>query len=118
MMKMSETERQKNVQITIPDTTFQVEEGLPELPTTGRSGESKYSSLMEQARKLRPGTKFRVPVGAADPQLQRTFIRNLRVAIKRFAPKLNLKVTAAENDGVWLYRDMADSAPSSAKSSR
>lgn len=117
---MSESERQKNVQINVPqDTTFKVEDGLPDLPTTGRSGQSKYQSLMDQAKKLRPGTKFRVPVGAADAQLQRAFIRNLRVAIKRFAPKLNLKVTAAEADSIWLYRDVADSAPaSSSKSSR
>jgi len=119
-MKMSESERQRNVQISVPqDTTFKVEDGLPELPTTGRSGQSKYQSLMDQARKLRPGTKFRVPVGAEDANLQRAFIRNLRVAIKRFAPKLNLKVTAASNDAVWVYRDTADSAPaSSSKSSR
>ena len=116
---MSESERQRNVQITVPqDITFKVEEGLPELPTTGRSGQSKYQSLMDQAKKLKPGSKFRVPVGAADAQLQRTFIRNLRVAIKRFAPKMNLKVTAAEADSVWVYRDTADSAPASSKSSR
>jgi len=110
---MSETERQKNVQITLPDTTFEVEDGLPELPTTGRSGESKYSALMEQARKLKPNSHFKVPVG--DPSLQRAFIRNLRVAIKRFAPKLNLKVTASGSDQVAVYRDMPET---SSKSSR
>jgi hypothetical protein len=116
---MSESERQRNVQITVPqDVTFKVEDGLPELPTTGRSGQSKYQSLMDQAKKLRPGTRFNVPVGAADPQLQRTFIRNLRVAIKRFAPKMNLKVTASGADAVCVYRDTADSAPTSSKSSR
>jgi len=116
---MSESERQRNVQINVPqDTTFQVEEGLPDLPTTGRSGQSKYQGLMDQARKLKAGSHFKVPVGASDPDLQRAFIRNLRVAIKRFAPKLNLKVTASGLSDVAVYRDTADSAPASSKSSR
>jgi len=112
---MSDSERQKNVPINVPqDTTFEVEDGLPDLPTTGRSGQSKYAALMEQARKLKPGTHFKVPVG--EPAMQRAFIRNLRVAIKRFAGKLNLKVTASGADQVAVYRDMPET--SSGKASR
>ena len=103
---MSDSERQKNVQITIPNMTFKVEDGLPELPTTGRTGESKYSSLIETARGLKPGSHFKVPV--SDPTLQKAFIRNLRVAIKRFAPKLDLKVTASGKDAVSVYKDIPE----------
>lgn len=96
------SEDRQNVQVQIPQETFRVEEGLPELPTTGRQGQSKYTSLMEQAKRLKPGSHFKVPVAAAE---QRALVRNIRVAIKRFAPKSGLKVTASGTDQVAVYRE-------------
>lgn len=104
-------ERQ-NVQVQVPQETFKVEAGLPELPTTGRQGQSKYSSLMEQARALKPGTHFKVPVevpaGSTLQETQRALVRNIRVAIKRFAPKAGLKVTASGSNQVAIYRDSGE----------
>jgi len=92
-----------NVQIPVPQDDFQVEEGLPNLPTTGRQGQSKYSKLIEQARGLKANQHFKVPTGGVP---RTAFIRNLRVAIKRFASGMNLKVTAVEgtDNQVAVYR--------------
>lgn len=97
------SENRHNVQVPIPSGPFPVEEGLPDLPTTGRSGQSKYAKLMEQARALKPNTKMKIPVDSA---LQRATVRNIRVAIKRFAPNLGLKVTTEGDDKVLVYREL------------
>ena len=99
------SENRQNVNITVPPTeTFEVEEGLPPLATTGRSGQSKYSDLMAKVRELKPNSYLKVPCGSAE---QKAFIRNLRVAIKRFASGQGLKVTASGADKIAIYREAA-----------
>ena len=92
---------QGRANITIPNETFEVEDGLPELPTGGRSGQSKYSPLVLQAKALKVNSKFKVPTGGV-PHV--AFVRNIRLALKK-ASLSGVKVTAIKGeDSVWVYR--------------
>ena len=92
---------QGRANITIPNETFEVEEGLPDLPTGGRSGQSKYSPLVLQAKALKVNSKFKVPTGGV-PHV--AFVRNIRLALKK-ASLTGVKVTAIKGeDSVWVYR--------------
>lgn len=87
--------------ITIPNQTFEVEDGLPNLPTGGRSGQSKYSPLVLQAKNLKVNSKFKVPTGGV-PHV--AFTRNIRLALKK-ASLAGVKVTAIKGEeAVWVYR--------------
>lgn len=99
-------EPRSNVNIQVP-TEFSVVDGTPPLPTTGKAGVSKYSALMETAKKLKPNQQIPVDVGGESAELQKAFVRNLRVAIKRFAPGVGLKVTALGTRQVSIYREAA-----------
>jgi len=90
--------------ITIPDETFEVEEGLPELASGGRTGQSKYSKLILQAKALKGVQRFKVPTGGV-PHVM--FTRNVRLAIKK-ANLNGVKVTAIKGeDAIWVYRTQA-----------
>ena len=87
--------------ISIPNETFEVEEGLPSLPAGGRSGQSKYSPLILQAKALKVNSKFKVPTGGVPHEM---FVRNIRLAIKK-ASLPGVKVTAIKDEAaVWVYR--------------
>jgi hypothetical protein len=87
--------------ISIPNEQFAVEEGLPSLPAGGRSGQSKYSPLILQAKALKVNSKFKVPTGGVPHEM---FVRNIRLAIKK-ASLPGVKVTAIKGeDAVYVYR--------------
>jgi hypothetical protein len=98
------TEATPRANIIIPNETFEVEEGLPNLPSGGRTGQSKYSPLILQAKALKGVSKFKVPTGGVPAEM---FVRNVRLAIKK-ANLANVKVTAIKGeDNVWVYRTQA-----------
>jgi|GEM_PF-6849171 len=97
----NQTEARAN--ITIPNETFEVEEGLPDLPSGGRTGQSKYSPLITQAKALQSNQKFRVPLNGVPAD---AWCRNVRLAIKK-ANLSGVKVTAVKGEDAawaWVYK--------------
>ena len=86
---MSNENETPRTNITIPNETFEVEEGLPTLATGGRQGQSKYSPLIEQAKALKVNSHFKVPLAGVPAD---AFIRNVRLAVKK-ANLTGIKVT-------------------------
>jgi len=97
---MNETPNRR-ANISIPSETFEVEDGLPDLPSGGRTGQSKYSPLVSQAKALKINQRFKVPTGGVPHD---AFVRNIRLAIKK-ASLAGVKVTAVKDEpAVWVYR--------------
>ena len=93
--------------LNIPET-FVVEDGLPDLPAGGRTGQSKYNNLLAQAKALKVNQKIRIPCG---PVPTSAFTRNLRLAMKK-GNLTGVRVTAcvgkdeiADAPSVWVYRN-------------
>lgn len=97
----NETNETKRANISIPAQTFEVEEGLPDLPSGGRTGQSKYSPLVTTAKALKINQRFKVSTSGVPMD---AFCRNVRLAIKK-AAVAGVKVTAVKNEpAVWIYR--------------